>query len=531
MRKITISLLCLVLGCQMVFAGINTNTNQSAAWARMLIRDASTDIDAVYYNPAGLTKLADGFHVSLNNQYITQGKTVINSYSNLNNGEYEGTVSAPLFPGVYAAYKKGKWAFSAGFNPIGGGGGATFDNGLPLFELDPSDLQTITGVSAYSLNTAFEGTSVYFGIQAGVSYAINDMFSVYVGGRYVIAKNTYSGHLKSIMTTYNPGTGDMPVPGPTLLSMLADQADTTSVNMNNLFLGGVNDLATAEGLGLITAPERAQIEGFLTAYGQDPSSMTTQQISGFFSVFADGSRDKAFLLQDQEVDVEQNGSGFAPIISVNISPTDALNIAIRYEFATKIELENSTAEAGGGLYKGGIIGGTATNPVYMFPDGDKTRGDLPAMLAVGVGYKIGTKLGLSGMFHYYFDKTADYGKAMKNEDIVDANNWEAGLGIEYFLNDKLTLSAGYFRNQTGANENYHSDLSYSINTNTFGGGGKYQINDMLAINLGFAYAMYENGKEETIRFPGGNPYATAETVETKYQKNAMIIGLGLDLSF
>ncbi len=37
--------------------GIVTNTNQSAAWVRTMVRDASTDADAVYFNPAGLIKL------------------------------------------------------------------------------------------------------------------------------------------------------------------------------------------------------------------------------------------------------------------------------------------------------------------------------------------------------------------------------------------------------------------------------------------------------------------------------------------
>ncbi|MDO9341264.1 MAG: hypothetical protein Q7T72_12155 [Bacteroidales bacterium] len=86
----------------------------------------STSIDAVYFNPAGLTKLGDGFYVSINNQTIGQTKKVLNNYSYLSGTpkEYIGKVSAPLFPGVYLAYNTGKLSFSAGINPIGGGGGA-----------------------------------------------------------------------------------------------------------------------------------------------------------------------------------------------------------------------------------------------------------------------------------------------------------------------------------------------------------------------------------------------------------------------
>jgi len=58
----------------MVSAAIITNTNQSAVFIRMLARNASMDIDAVYYNPAGLTQLKNGFHVAIYNQTISQEK-------------------------------------------------------------------------------------------------------------------------------------------------------------------------------------------------------------------------------------------------------------------------------------------------------------------------------------------------------------------------------------------------------------------------------------------------------------------------
>ena len=117
--------------------------------------------------------------------------------------DYVGDVSAPIYPGVYVAYKTGKLAFSAGFNPIGGGGGATYNTGLPSFEMPISDLKPLlTGMglttTQYTADIFFEGTSVYFGYQANVSYAINDMISVAVGGRLVTAKNTYNGYIKNI---------------------------------------------------------------------------------------------------------------------------------------------------------------------------------------------------------------------------------------------------------------------------------------------------------------------------------------------
>ena len=49
-------------------SGLNTNTNQSAAYLRNVARYATTEADAPYYNPAGTAFMTDGFHISLNSQ-------------------------------------------------------------------------------------------------------------------------------------------------------------------------------------------------------------------------------------------------------------------------------------------------------------------------------------------------------------------------------------------------------------------------------------------------------------------------------
>ncbi len=81
MRKLLTSAVALLIAGSMFAGGLVTNTNQSAMFTRLQNRNASTGIDAVYYNPAGLTKLGDGFFLSLNNQTISQTKTIGNNYT------------------------------------------------------------------------------------------------------------------------------------------------------------------------------------------------------------------------------------------------------------------------------------------------------------------------------------------------------------------------------------------------------------------------------------------------------------------
>jgi hypothetical protein len=135
MKKAIVLALAVLVSVPLAFSAIVTNSNQSIQYYRMLARNASTDIDAVFYNPAGLVKLADGFHLSIQNQSIWQDKTVTNGFPFLNTDTYKGTTRVPVFPDIYAVYKTGKLALSFGFGPNAGGGTAKFNTGLPDLEI------------------------------------------------------------------------------------------------------------------------------------------------------------------------------------------------------------------------------------------------------------------------------------------------------------------------------------------------------------------------------------------------------------
>ena len=211
MRKLLTIVAATLISGSVLAGGLVTNNNQSAMFTRTQNRNASTGIDAVFYNPAGLTKLGNGFFASVNNQSIFQTQTVTNNYEYLSGAKprtYIGDVKAPIYPGVYIVYNTGKLSFSAGFNPIGGGGGATYKTGVPSFESQAAELIPLLGAqgitaTAYSADIYFKGSSIYFGYQANVAYKISDMLSIAVGGRLVTAKNTASGYMKNISINPN----------------------------------------------------------------------------------------------------------------------------------------------------------------------------------------------------------------------------------------------------------------------------------------------------------------------------------------
>ncbi len=499
-------LLCLA---NMAFGGgIVTNTNQSAAWVRTMVRDASTDIDAVYYNPAGLIRLKDGFHFSLNNQTIFQNKDVTEDYMFLNPNpkNFHGEVTAPVFPGVYAAWKKNKLAVSFGFNPIGGGGGAEYKNGLPSFESSVSDLVPVlkgalapldaglsrpqpdgygfnpnfSNITGYSAGIYFKGTSVYFGYQLGVSYKINDMIGVFAGGRLVTVKNTYKGHINDIQIQASPTN---PPPAP-------------------LYDVPAGSYTPGDYLRSVSG-----------AYGLPAE--TVAALNGYAGVLDAAT-------SNVEVDAEETGMGFTPVLGANISLGEKLNIGLKYEFKTKLDVKQKINDGkdGGG----------------MFVEDSTVHSDLPAYLSVGVTYQLLPKLSASAGFHYYLDKGANYGKTMdatgeqvSNDKVIDKNTYEIGLGLEYDITEKLRVSGGYLFAQSGVSEDYQSDLSFDLSSNTFGIGFRYMIMENLGVNLGGAYTMYKDGEKNFIH--NVEQAGLELNVKDTYSSDNIFFGIGVDFSF
>ena len=413
MKKHVLCLAVLVLfGASSALASIITNPNQSALYFRLLSRNASTDLDAVYYNLAGLTKLADGFHFGVHNQTIFQTKTVINEFPFLNSDTYEGKVNVPVFPTAFAVYKSGPLALSFGFGPNSGGGSAKFDHGLPSFEIPFSLLPAIVSglgvpTTAYSLNMSFECTSIFWGFQGNASFAFGDIGSAAVGVRAILAQNTYKGYIRNVMIN--------PVYPP---------------------------------LGLVGAMIPAAT--FFTAAGQPAY---------------------AALVADKELDVKQVGSGFTPILSLNLTPLEKMNFSLKYEFSTKLELENQTTKDDTGLY----------------PDGAKERSDIPALLSLGLQYELMPQFRAHLSFNYYFDKNANWDG---RQDFVDANTYDLGLGLEFDLLSSVSLSAGILRTQFSLSEAYQSDFSHEIPCTSLGFGARLRMIPKLDVDLGFLYIIY-----------------------------------------
>lgn len=432
MKKVIIMLVFI----STIFAGgIVHNTNHSADFIRTFNRNASTDVDAVYFNPAGLTKLDDGFYLYFSNQTIWQTRTVETEFPTYNNNTFKGDTFVPAFPNLYLAKKSGRMAFSAGFMVIGGGGSAEFPEGLPSFDYQlarlvglpaaaiDASLSPYGTITGYSVTSGFVGSSAYFSGQANVSFALNDMISLGLGGRFIAAHNTYAGSLTDAV--------------------------------------------------------------FYSSSGSD--------IAG--------------VIPDMEVDSKRTGTAFTPVFSLFLTPTDMIDLSFRFEPLAKLEVTAETTEDGTVILDG----------VGMFPDGATYNEDMPAQIATGLNFHLSPQITLATSFNYYLNTAVNWDG---DEAFVD-NGFEIGAGVEYGLSDALDISVGWLMATSGATDQYQTDLSYSLNSNTIGGGFKYTLNPKMAISFGISNTFYGDG----INDDAGTIF------EERYKKTALDIAVGIQKQF
>lgn len=533
MRKIFALIFAVLLSCSVFAGGLVTNTNQSASFIRNPSRGASLEVDAAYFNPAGLTFLSDGFHFSISNQTITQERTIFNDFIRLRMKDFTGDVTAPLFPSVYAVYKINRLALSLGVMPIGGGGSAFYDDGLPSFEMQVAQIAaglTASGIptTQYGYDREFDGSSVFWGFQGIAAYRVTDKLSVAAGARYIMARNSYSGYLRHIGINPNQpafgslfnGTNVVQAPfffasAATVLTGWSSGASSFATALQPIITGGGGAVLLSNGTTVgLTADQVTQIQGLITAAGQNPTPMTlsTAQTTLAAAAPAFASRSvqmnaMAQLTANKQVDATQKGSSIAPIFGLTFRPIEQIVVGFKYEHKAEMTLTNHTVLDDTGL----------------FPDGIQTPSDMPSKFSLGVAVEPIPWLRLTGTGHYYLDRKANYGKKIHgnfvpNSEVIDKNLWEAAFGVELKITDRLLLSTGYLRTKSGVNAKYQSDLSHSLSTYSLGGGVRYGVAENINLNVGLMNTWYEE------YFRNFGIYAEA------YNRKAFVIALGVDFS-
>ena len=404
---------CLSAPFPAVAGGIDNKHNFSAEWVRTLNRNAATDsADAVVYNPAGTTRMDEGFYVNLSGQYA------LKKYTNTFGGAAFNSDTPDFVPSLFALYRKSDWSLFGAFTTPVGGGKARFDNGsatslgLALGFLAGANAlvpapAAYTGVRRHFM----EGGSYYHGITAGGAYAVNDMVSVSLAARYADAEIERSGFAT---ITGSP--------------VLADR----------------------------------------TAY----------------------------------LDYEETGKGWGGILGLNIAASEDLNIGLRYETRTSIELETSVNR----------------DDLGLLVNGARRRRDIPALFGAGVSYRLTPRLRTETTVTYYFNRQARWDDIpiTVQDETQRGNGYDLGIAFEFQCTPRFKLSAGYLYTETKIEPGNMNIEAPELDAHTVGGGVAWSPGDRWTVNAGLLRAFY---RDETT--PAG----------VKLEKDVWIFALGLQYRF
>ena len=233
------------------------------------------------------------------------------------------------------------------------------------------------------------------------------------------------------------------------------------------------------------------------------------------------------------LDVDQKGWGFTPLVSIDFHK-GPLTLAARYEFRTKVNPKNDTNVLDAGLGTSTIAAMMAADPAgaqaklaglqaqlgaYTAPyqDGVRTRYDMPALLSVAAGYELTPSLRATAEFHFFDDKNAKMGGDRQDE--LTHGTYEVQLGVEYDINEQFTVSLGGQRTDYGLSDDYQQDTSFACDSYSIGLGGKWNINEKVALNAGYFITLYSDYTKQ------------ADYGQETFSRTNNVIGLGVDLKF
>lgn len=404
--------------------GLMTNTNYHIAFDRMFARGATSEIDAVFSNPAGLAWGHEGLQLSLNFQKPWQRRNI-----ELNGKTYEGVASAPIVPALFAAYKKDRIALSGMIGIVGSGGFVEYSEGVPMFNVLMQGMLAANGITPdqYALDSEMKGKQYIYGGQFNFTYKFLDCLSAAVGIRANYYDGYYRGHViaknhpqlgelaKLLLDVDQKGWGLTPIislnfhQGPLTLSARYEfRTKLNPKNDTNILEAGLGDATIA---ALVAAdPQGAQAKlGALHA-----------QLSGYTTPYQDGVRTRYDM----------------PAL---------LAIAAGYEFSPKFR---------------------AALEYHFFDDKNaKMAGDRQNELThgtheilAGVEYDINEKFTVS-----CGGQRTDYGLSdgYQQDTSFACDSYSVGLGGAWNINEKMRLNVSYF---CSLYSDYQKQASYGLET-------------------------------------------------------------------
>jgi long-chain fatty acid transport protein len=395
-KLLLLSLLLIIVTGGELFSQMDNLSNMSARWVMSNTRNAATDgTDIVNYNPAGVVRLSEGFHINVSNQ--TMFRKPEHSF-NLGTGEksYGQQGIDPFLPNLYFSFRKNNWAVSSGTYISGGGATANYPDGsfnttlLGYSKLGAATPAVYTSVTEMYL----KASSFYLTVPLAFSYAINEKLSISAGARYIEGINKTEAGLTL-------GGSMVSAPNTTLA---ADYKENASG------FGGV--------FGIFYQPV-SKLNLSIHYETMVKLDFETKDNSGSYVISPDGHKSRRDL-----------PAALCTGVSYDISEKLTAAADFNYFFQKDANWGNITSPADGLSY-----------------DASKAAGNCYTA-GLGFTYKLIPALNLSAGCKYtsfQYDNIELYYTKLGLYEVVKYNNLNFGLGASYILSDKFRIDLGMGR--------------------------------------------------------------------------------------
>ena len=455
-----VGLLLTALTTTAMAGGILTNTNQSIDFLRNPARDAAIGLDGVYSNPAGVAFLSEGFHLGLNWQYAHQTRTITSTNPYFALGRKNNGATTKQFEGVADApcIPSIQAAYNTGDWSLQFNFSVPGGGGKCEFADGLGSFESVVGRIAGVLQPFGAQGYDMDGYMQGRQY----YFGFQLGSAYKINDDlSVYGGLRMLYGTATYKARIMNIQVKTAAGYL-DFGD---------YLTNIIPAATAAGYGDMILPLEKYSEG-------------------------------VNLL------CNQSSVGIAPVVGIDYR-WNRWNFAAKYEFKTQMRMKNEST----------VFEASEIPAVNKFRDGEKVHEDQPALLTVGAQWNPIDPLRVNLGWHYYFDKQTEwYGNT---QDLLDHNTNEFLAGAEWDINDHVTVSLGGQLTRYGLTDQYMNDMSFVVNSYSFGFGMNYKVNDKITLKTAFFQTEY--GKYNRTNYP-------AEGVSDSFTRTNRVLGIGCDIN-
>jgi len=226
------------------------------------------------------------------------------------------------------------------------------------------------------------------------------------------------------------------------------------------------------------------------------------------------------------VTIDDSGvSNWGWSVGAMFNPTE--NFRIGFNYRSEIILE---AEGGDATFTN-----IPNSPAVPFANGSTTFDaelPLPAELTVGLSYQFEKWLFAFDYNRQFWDVyeslDIDFGNTPTGPDSVNPRNYKNSsvyrFGLQYEATEKITLRAGYYRDESPVQEGFFAPETPRNDSDGFSGGLSFAITPKLAIDASFFYLRFE---EVDASYDFYQENGQGVPFSGTYKSSAFAPGLGL----